>query len=202
MPLPKPVQALWDTLEAARAEVLREVGGLSQTQADWRPGEKDWSVGEVVHHLTIAEIATGKLTTKLVREADAAGRLAPFPADLTQFTPLPPSSAGPGEAPAVVWPERGKPIDELVATMKSTRERSRQSVERLATVDPRKLVFPHFRLGELDLGQWWTLQADHDRIHLGQIREIKHAPGFPRSEPSAPGTGHPRPEPGSRHSVP
>ncbi len=181
MSLPKPVQALWDALQAVRAEVLREVEGLSQTQAEWRPGDKDWSVGEVVHHLTIAEIATGKLTTKLVREAEAAGRLAPFPADLTQFAPLPPFPPGPGEAPPVVQPERGKPIDELLATMKATRERSRQSIERLATVDPRKLVFPHGRLGELDLGQWWTLQADHDRTHLGQIHDIKRAPGYPRA---------------------
>ena len=30
-----------------------------------------------------------------------------------------------------------------------------------------------FRFGELDLSQWWQLQAHHDGIHLAQIREIK-----------------------------
>jgi hypothetical protein len=180
MSLPKPVQALWDALQAARAEVLGEVEGLSQAQADWRPGEREWSVGEVIHHLTIAEIATGKLTTKLTREAEAAGRLAPFPADLTAFAPVPVAPAGAAEAPAVVWPEHGKPIDELIAGIRATRARSRQSIERLATVDPRTLSFKHFRLGDLDLAQWWTLQAEHDLIHLGQLRDIKRAPGFPR----------------------
>jgi DinB superfamily len=179
MSLPKPVQVLWDALQSARAEVLSEVEGLSQAQADWRPGERDWSVGEVVHHLTIAEIATGKLTTKLTREAEAAGRLAPFPADLAKFAPLPASPAEAAEAPPVVWPERGKPIDTLIAGMKATRERSRQSIERLATVDPRTMSFKHFRLGDLDLAQWWTLQAEHDLVHLGQLRQIKRAPGFP-----------------------
>jgi hypothetical protein len=179
MSLPKPVQVLWDALQSARAEVLSEVEGLSQAQADWRPGERDWSVGEVVHHLTIAEIATGKLTTKLTREAEAAGRLAPFPTDLAKFSPLPASPAEAAEAPPVVWPERGKPIDALVAGMKATRERSRQSIERLATVDPRTMSFKHFRLGDLDLAQWWTLQAEHDLVHLGQLRQIKRAPGFP-----------------------
>lgn len=181
MSLPKPVQALWDALQSARAEVLSEVEGLSQVQADWRPGERDWSVGEVVHHLTIAEIATGKLTTKLTREAEAAGRLAPFPPDLAGFAPLPASPTEAAEAPPVVWPERGKPIDELIAGMKATRVRSRQSIERLATVDPRTMSFKHFRLGDLDLAQWWTLQAEHDLIHLGQLRQIKRAPGFPRA---------------------
>lgn len=181
MSLPEPVQALWSTLQAVRAEVLAEAEGLSQAQSEWRPGEQEWSVGEVIHHLTIAEIATGKLTTKLTREAEAAGALAPFPSDLRAFAPLPAWPPGPMEAPRVVWPEHGKPIGELIAALKATRERSRQSIDKLASVDPRKLVFKHFRLGDLDLGQWWCLQAQHDGIHLGQIRAIKHAHGFPRA---------------------
>jgi DinB superfamily len=181
MSLPKPVEALWSALQAVRADVLAEAEGLSQRQADWKPGEKDWSVGEVVHHLTIAEIATGKLTTKLAREAQAAGTLAPFPVDLDQFKAMPSVPIGPAEAPPVVWPEHGKPIGELIATMKATRDRSRQSIERLASLDPRALTWKHFRLGELDLAQWWTLQANHDGIHLAQIRDVKRAPGFPRS---------------------
>ena len=181
MSLPKPVEALWSALQAVRADVLAEAEGLAQRQADWKPGEKEWSVGEIVHHLTIAEIATGKLTTKLTKEAGAAGTLAPWPADLTVFAPLPPDPPGPADAPEAVRPSPGKVIGELIATMKATRERSRQSIERLATLDPQRLTFKHFRLGELDLAQWWMLQANHDGIHLAQIRDVKHAPGFPRS---------------------
>ena len=180
MSLPKPVEALWTELQSVRAKVLTEAEGLSQRQADWKPSEQDWSVGEVVHHLTIAEIATGKLTTKLTREAEAARAVAPFPVDLAAFRSLPPAPPGPAVAPPVVWPEHGKPIGELISTMKATRERSRQSIEKLATLDPRPLMFKHFRLGDLDLAQWWILQAQHDGIHLAQIREVKRAPGFPR----------------------
>ena len=46
-------------------EILKETEGLSQTQADWRPAEQEWSVGEILHHLTLAEVGTGKLTSKL-----------------------------------------------------------------------------------------------------------------------------------------
>jgi hypothetical protein len=181
MSLPRPVEKLWNDLESVRAEVLREVEGLSQAQADWKPGAKDWSVGEIVHHLTIAEIATGKLTTKLTREAAAGGAPAIFPHDLAEFSALPSGPEGPAEAPPVVWPEHGKPIPELIAAMKATRARSRESIEKLATVDPRALVFKHFRLGPLDLAQWWLLQAQHDGTHLAQIREVKASPGFPRT---------------------
>jgi hypothetical protein len=67
-----------------------------------------------------------------------------------------------------------------VATLRTTRERSRQTLERLATVDPRPLTWRHFALGELHLGQWWLLQARHDADHGQQLQAIKAAPGFPR----------------------
>jgi hypothetical protein len=181
MALPEPVEKLWNDLEAVRGDVLREVHGLSQAQADWKPGEKDWSVGEIIHHLTIAEIATGKLTTKLTREAEAAGALKPFPADLREFGALAPGRAGAAEAPPVVWPEHGKPVGTLVSDMQAVRQRSRQSIEKLGTIDPRPLVFKHFALGDLNLAQWWLLQANHDALHLSQIRDVKAKPGFPKA---------------------
>ena len=181
MALPVPIERLWDELERVRTEVLREVETLSQRQADWRPGEKDWSVGEIVDHLTIAEVATGKLTTKLLKEVQAGSAAAVFPHDLTEFAAPPAVGDGPGEAPAVVWPGHGKPIGELVSTMRAARSRSRQSIERLGSCDPRRLTFRHFRFGDMDLGQWWRLTAAHDRMHLDQIRAVKAAPGFPRA---------------------
>lgn len=178
MVLPPPLEAVWTDLESVRAEVLAEVDGLSQAQAEWRSEPTDWSIGEIIHHLTLAEVATGKLTSKLLKEVGPTP--VPFPADLTGFAPLPPWPAGPREAPPMVRPEAGHAIGQLVADMKAARLRSRQSLERLAGVDPRPLRFRHFRLGELDLGQWWMLQAAHDGDHLDQLRRIRAAPGFPR----------------------
>jgi hypothetical protein len=179
MALPPAVEALWRELQSVRAEILKEAEGLSQGQGDWRPGPADWSVGEIIHHLTIAETHTGKLTTKLTKEAQEAGTLRPFPPDLVAFPPLPPPPPGPAEAPPVVRPERGHIIGQLLAEMKATRERSRQSIEKLASVDPRPLLFKHGQLGNLDLAQWWLLQARHDRTHLAQLRAVKAAPGLP-----------------------
>ncbi len=179
MTLPPAVDGLWNELQSVRALILKEVEGLSQPQADWRPSERDWSVGELIHHLTLAEIATGKLTSKLLREAGDGA--APFPADLTGFAPLPQRPPGPAEAPPVVRPEHGHRAEELLGTCKETRERTRQSIERLATVDPRPLAWPHPIFGTLNLAQWWMLQAHHDADHLKQLRAVKAASGFPRT---------------------
>jgi hypothetical protein len=179
MTLPAALDAIARDLDAVRAEVLREADGLTQAQADWRPSADDWSVGEILHHLTLAEINTGKLTSKLLKET--GGMAAPYPSDLAGFTPLPPWPPGPREAPPVVRPEKGHPIAHLLHDMRAARERSRQSLERLAAVDPRAFTWRHFAFGELDLGQWWILQAQHDRDHLQQLRRIKRTPGFPRA---------------------
>ena len=179
MPLPAPVEALWNDLQSARGQLLKEVEGFSQAQADWRPSETDWSVGEIIHHLTLAEVGTGKVTSKVLKEAGQTVK--PFPADLKGFAPIATPSGGRAEAPQTVWPERGKPFDALVADMKAARERSRQTIERLGAVDPRPLTFSHPRLGTLDLAQWWMLQASHDGIHLEQLRAVKAAPGFPKA---------------------
>jgi len=177
MPLPPPVETIWRELEAVRAQVLKEVGELSQAQADWRPSPQDWSVGEIIHHLTLAEVSTGKLTSKLLKEAGDGVR--PFPPDLTAFAPIPPWPPGPREAPPIVRPESGQPINRLLVDMRAARERSRQSVERLGGIDPRPLTWRHFAFGDLHLGQWWMLQTRHDADHLDQLRRVKASPGFP-----------------------
>lgn len=177
MPLPPPVETLWNELEAVRADVLKEVEGLSQAQADWRPGDADWSAGEIIHHVMLAEVGTGKLTSKLLKEAGAGAP--PCPADLTALRPLPSLVSGATEAPPATRPERGHPIGQLLADFKAARERTRQSIERMAAVDFRGLIWTHAAFGEMDLSQWWQLQAWHDADHLQQLRALRAAPGFP-----------------------
>ena len=179
MALPAPVEALWNDLESVRAQVLKETEALSQAQVDWQPAEGEWSIGEILHHVMLAEIGTSKLTSKLLRDAPPPVR--PFPSDLPGFMPLPPPPPGPAKAPEVVYPERGHHLERLLADLRTTRERSRQAVERVATVDPRAFTWRHFTLGELDLAQWWLLHVRHETDHLQQVRAVKASKGFPSS---------------------
>ena len=87
--------------------------------------------------------------------------------------------AAAADAPQVVWPESGRPIASLIADMKSTRERSRQSIDKLGSVDPRPLMFKHFRLGDLDLSQWWQLKAQATVSTSVRSATSRRRPGFP-----------------------
>ena len=180
MTLPVALDALARDLDAVRAEVHREADALSQAQADWRPTADDWSVGEILHHLTLAEINTGKLTSKLLKETGSA--VAPYPLRPRRVRPLA-RRGRPGPARRRPSSARRRAIrsGSSSSDMRAARDRSHQSLERLAAVDPRTFTWRHFTLGEMDLGQWWMLHAHHDRDHLQQIRRIKKTPGFPRA---------------------
>ena len=177
MAWPAALEALWNDMESVRAELFKESEGLSQAQSVWRPGEEDWSVGEILHHLTLAEVGTGKLTSKLLKEAPQP--VPPFPPDLRAFAPLPPPPSTPARAPEVIYPERGHALPELVAELRTIRARTRQALERLSAVDPRALRWRHMAFGELDLSQWWQLHVRHEADHLQQLRAVKAASGFP-----------------------
>ena len=177
MAWPVPVETLWNDLQSVRSDLLKEAEGLSQPQADWRPAEHEWSVGEILHHLTLAEVGTGKLTSKLLKETPQPPP--PFPPDLKSFAAVPPPPPGLAKAPEVVYPERGHVLERLIADLKAIRERSCQSIERLAAIDPRGLKWRHFTLGEMDLAQWWLLHVRHETDHLQQLRAVKAAQGFP-----------------------
>jgi hypothetical protein len=68
----------------------------------------------------------------------------------------------------------------LLTDLEAVRQRTRQSIERLAGLDPRQFTWEHGAFGPLNLAQWWTLQAAHDREHLAQLRRVKVAEGFPK----------------------
>jgi hypothetical protein len=85
------------------------------------------------------------------------------------------------QAPELVRPEAGRPLASLLADLETVRARSRESIQKIAACDPRRLTFKHFAFGELNLAQWWMLQAIHDGQHLQQIRVVKAASEFPRA---------------------
>jgi len=51
------VTLLVGDVEAARRRLLDAVGGLTDAQASFRPGEGRWNVLEVVEHLYLAELS-------------------------------------------------------------------------------------------------------------------------------------------------
>ena len=111
------------TERGSTAQVLAEVEGLSQSQADWKPAPDQWSLGEVLHHLVLAEGIAGKMVSGAIKHAAEAGRLPPYPADVHAFPWQQPSPDDRWvvRVPEPAAPTHGQPIADLREAMAKQR---------------------------------------------------------------------------------
>jgi hypothetical protein len=73
------------------------------------------------------------------------------------------------EAPPPIRPQKELPAQELINALQAMGERSKTTLEALASVDPRQLRMPHpLFAAPLDFGQWWALHAIHYAMHNAQ----------------------------------
>ncbi len=173
---------IWRRNGETRGTLLAEVRGLSEAQTAFRPGPRDWSIGEILDHLCLSERSISRTVSRIFQQAagrglvqDAGAGEAPVPAiDETKYNE-------PAGAPESALPSPDRPLEWLLAGLEESRERL---VEVSARSDGRmvgRMTMEHFQLGDLDFYQWLMVEGAHERKHLDQIRRIKVHPDFPRS---------------------
>lgn len=144
------VQEEWDRLSGL-------IEGLSQAQADFRPGPDEWSIAEVVRHLT--------LSTQRMRDRIAA---------LSQGQPFD-QPTRPGALP----PDEGLPFAAVVERLRQT---AAATVAVLDGCDPAanlEVTVLHSFFGPLNWREWFVFLRVHGRDHSQQVAAIKSSPGFP-----------------------
>jgi hypothetical protein len=182
--LPRALRAIADELERRRAQVLDEVEGLSQRQADWRPAHDQWSVGEVLHHLVIAEGIAGKMVSVALKRVADAGSLLPYPAEVDAFAWRAPRSDDRWlvRVPEPAAPTHGQPVDGLREAFTRQRALTEKVLQRLTGIDPRAITAVHPLIGDMNAAEWYRFCEYHMRIHLRQMKDVKAAPAFPGYE--------------------
>ena len=165
--LPKPLSDIWADLSAERSLLIDRLTGLDAEATLRSPGPGEWSTAQLVDHLLLAEGFTNDFMKPMLAQAQAAGQATGFPAELQAFDPLPPPLGM--EATPPIRPQKELPAQELIDALQAMGERSKTTLEALASVDPRKLRMPHPLFGPpLDFGQWWALHAIHYAMHNAQ----------------------------------
>ena len=170
--------------ETERRALIVSVNDLSQEQLDFKPSDDEWSIGEVLRHLSILERRVSMLLGKKLQEATAAG-LGP---DLTEGSVLDCLDQFPIEVPDIkvrapeqVKPEHGLEKQFLMDALTESRGMLRCAIDAISEVDLSKLTFPHPFFGELNLYQWTLAVGKHEHRHCIQIDNIKTAAGYPVS---------------------
>ncbi len=173
---------IWTENTATRETLCREVQGLSEAQLSFRPAQDKWSIGEILDHLHLAERSITRVLSKILQQAAGRGLIGQpgsmqLPAHRIDLEAYNQSAA----APESVRPSPERPLPELLSSLRESRERLREVTSRADGRVVGDITIRHFQLGELHFYQWLALEAAHESKHLGQIRQIKSHPGYPRT---------------------
>ena len=183
MPLSKKLQELVDKISRQREKLLESVAGLSDAQMNYRTGETEWSISDVLNHVSLTDEANAKLTSNFLKRARASS-LPPDPSPLESMINsmdeiFPRMDGAKFQAPEFVVPHPHAPVDESMARLKASRERMLANVEQLDGLDLSVLTFPHPFAGALNAYQWILMAGAHEARHAAQINRMKSQPEFP-----------------------
>ena len=150
-------EELWTRSASSRLQMIDEIQGLTQEQADFSFDEDEWTIAEVLHHV----VASTTRVTEVV-ELLATGA----PPDAEGVEP-PRASADVGFdlhfhlalAEHLAW---------AVMTSRLPKEADKISTS------------SHSFFGELHSGAWYLFQRIHDLDHIGQITACKQHPDYPK----------------------
>lgn len=172
-------------LRQSAEDFTTAVGGASQQQFHFKPAPGKWSIAETAEHVTLAETGSGKLLrSRLVKEpappevlAEIEGKERLIDARLRVRDRVFP-------APDFVLPTGRWPTPvEVLGVFRESRDATIAFLETTA-LDLSRYAAPHPALGMLNGYQWAYFMAVHALRHVGQIREIRSAAGYPGAGPS------------------
>lgn len=159
-------------MDATRGKLLATVREINPTFAGVRPRGDTWSVEENVAHLAIVEERISRLVADAVEWAKE-NAVGPTTSDESVMSSLdqhsvvePPVKR---QAPKGVTPPEGRPIDDSLASLASSRTRLREALIAGDAFDMSSVKRPHSSFGELDLFQWALFVAQHEERHRRQI---------------------------------
>ena len=168
-------QRLLAHLEMTESWLVDEVASLSPAQLAFRPSDSAWSVKDVVEHLAVAEPQYWRnlqdsLQQPVVEkpsDSDDAAILW-YGIDRTRR-----ARTGEAREPKGQFETASKALDAW-RTM-------RETMRKYAAATEDDLRGRRLKGGNMDVYQWFLMISSHAQRHIGQIREIKHGAGFPKS---------------------
>jgi uncharacterized damage-inducible protein DinB len=166
--------------EQAQSRFMAAVSNLTNEQADFRPDENQWTIAEIVEHISIVNDGFLRLTHKLLKQAESAPT--PPMSDLNLgHTSLDENGQQPGpfQAPDRVRPQGGVSVEDSLAKMRASLAGFTEIQSRLEAVELSEQMFPHPSLGPINAYQWMVLLGEHEDRHRGQIERLKAAAGPP-----------------------
>lgn len=209
-----------DEFRATRAQTLKLAGQLTQPQLDFTPGPNQWSAGEVLDHMVLAERVNRDQITRLIEMMRQGGTpelnltisdlnisIAGVPRRLlalvegpitfiNMFVPnglrnyLTRNRLVPFRNPDAATPRRGRSATELLNDLKVSFEQTEMLLRNNADLDYSQLILRHPLLGSYNVPGLLQFMAAHEQRHQSQINNIMASPQFPRPPSGGKGAPH------------
>ncbi|MDA2935032.1 DinB family protein [Acidobacteria bacterium AH-259-D05] len=158
--------------DQTREKILAALEGVSQSDSERKPTPEAWSIGEIAHHLLLAEIRfPDQILNSIVDgregEFDKEEVLSKRPFSLEDIASV--EKSGKGKTPEPIQPSHGLSIKGLLEELRQAREEARSKLLPHRSRELGNLWWRHSRLGPLTLYERMYFLGYHDLKHLTQI---------------------------------
>lgn len=175
------VDDLVRSVERARAALLEGITGLRSEQGAFKPSPNEWSIGEIVEHLFLAEVGGITKIWAALDDFQAGKRWSgDLPNRGKRIDDVVATTWKPREsAPQVAAPHLGGPLAAWTSALRSLTGVLRDLGTALEGHRLDAIVFPHFLSGPLDARQRLEFLRFHIERHLEQVQRVRSHTSFP-----------------------
>ncbi len=166
------LETIVENLALAQKKLMRAADVVPTNQWKTRPAEGRWSAGELVAHLSAVERAIVSRTNKALQKPPKS---VPFYKRFHIPMMIVEARVIRRKAPSAVEPQMVSEKEEMLAELRSVRERTLAFIEETRGRDLSRYCLPHPFLGNLNAYDWLQFIASHEIRHMKQMREIAHA---------------------------
>ncbi len=159
--------------ESIHSKFRSTLESLTDDQAAAQPAGENWSVSQIVEHVSLVESGICRICSRLLAKAETNGQVNSGTIDLSEFMLKADKITDVKlEAPDTVHPVNGRSIAESIRVMEENGVALEELRPRFEQFDGGANTFPHPYLGELSALEWLVLAGGHKVRHLRQIKRL------------------------------
>jgi len=185
--LPPDLRSLLDDFDKSEQEARRIVEGLTDEQANWQPSPASWSIAQCLNHLAIGNTMYAAALREAVARANASNKLRRDPIrpggwfSAYFLRSMEPPAKQKWKAPKKIVPAARIDAREALDAFLRADDELRAVLRQGAPLDLNSIRFhnPFVGIFRFTVATGLLLMAAHNRRHLWQADQVRHAPGFP-----------------------
>lgn len=166
------IAEIYNANDEIRVRLKNTVSNLNDEELNFLPAEGEWTIANIVEHVSLVESGITRIFGKILTEAQSKGGKSDGSAKISEAFLQKASQGLKLQAPERVRPTGTVTIAESFAKMEETRQKLEELRPLFETVECSDFKFPHPYFGDLTAHEWFALLGGHEARHTKQIEEI------------------------------